>query len=121
MPVDGDELRLEQVLVKLLENARKYSPPNTQITVRLSVSGGEARVAVRDEGAGIPPAEQEHIFERFHRAPDVDPGVAGFGLGLFIAREIAHAHGGTLTVASAPGAGSTFTLTLPLQTPATSP
>lgn len=111
--VEGDDLRLEQVLVNHLENARKYSPPNTSLTVRVWTRDGQVHVAVTDAGVGIPAAEHEAIFERFQRGSMIDPHIGGFGLGLYLARQIAVAHGGTLTVASTLGADSTFTLTLP--------
>lgn len=116
--VAADPDRLEQVLSNLLDNARKYSPADAPIEVRVDVAADTAAVAVRDAGAGIPVDQQERIFGRFHRADNVDRGVAGLGLGLYIAREIVHAHGGSLTVESAPGAGSTFTIRLPLLPPA---
>jgi signal transduction histidine kinase len=109
----GDAERLELVLVNLVENARKYSPPDARIEVRLGATDEAATVSVRDEGVGIPPEEQARIFDRFHRASDVDPGVAGMGLGLYIVQEIVRAHGGRIEVDSTPGQGSTFTVTLP--------
>jgi signal transduction histidine kinase len=111
--VMGDADRLELVFVNLLENARKYSPADRPIEVRLAADGEHATVAVRDEGAGIPVEEQGRIFERFRRARNVDEGIAGMGLGLYLSREIVHSHGGELSVDSTPGAGSTFTVTLP--------
>ena len=109
----GDADRLELVFVNLLENARKYSAADAPIEVRVALEGQMVAVAVRDEGVGIPPEEQAHIFERFRRGGTIDPGIAGMGLGLYISREIVRAHGGEIRVASTPGAGSTFTLTLP--------
>lgn len=109
----ADPGRLEQVLVNLLENARKYSPREKPIRVCVSPGEDTVAVAVRDEGVGIPLDEQQRIFDRFHRAGNRDAGVAGLGLGLYIAHELARAHGGRLTVESAPGAGSTFTVILP--------
>ena len=111
--VMADPGRLEQVLVNLLENARKYSPPDKPIHVSLDVTECTVAIAVRDEGVGIPATEQERIFERFQRGSNRDPGVSGLGLGLYIACELTRAHGGELTVESTPGAGSTFTLILP--------
>jgi PAS domain S-box-containing protein len=109
----ADAQRIEQVLFNLLQNAKKYSPPGTPIGVRLSVTDGAVAVAVTDQGGGIPAEDLPHIFDRFHRAGNVDPNVAGLGLGLYIAREIVQAHGGSLDAESTPGAGSTFTVTLP--------
>jgi PAS domain S-box-containing protein len=109
-----DAERLQQVLENLLQNARKYSPADTPIGVRVEVEAQRALIAVSDQGIGIPPEEQGRIFERFHRAGNVDANVAGLGIGLFVAQEIMRAHGGEVRVASQPGAGSTFTLVLPL-------
>jgi PAS domain S-box-containing protein len=114
--VMGDEARLEQVLVNLLENARKYSPAGSPIEVSVRGDAATVAIAVRDHGIGIPEAEHAQIFDRFHRASNVGRDTSGFGLGLHIAREIAQMHDGTLTVASTPGEGSTFTLTLPVAT-----
>ncbi len=111
--IDADELRLEQVLVNLLENARKYSPPGTPITVRVWTTADAAAVAVQDEGAGIPLEEQARIFERFHRASNIDRSSSGFGLGLHIAREIVEQHGGQIEVRSPNGGGTAFVVTLP--------
>jgi PAS domain S-box-containing protein len=109
----ADADRLELVLVNLLENARKYSPAGTPIVVRLEVAAETVTVSVSDEGVGIPQDEQPRIFERFRRGSTVDPGIAGMGLGLYIAQEIVRAHGGRVAVASQPGRGSTFSVTLP--------
>jgi PAS domain S-box-containing protein len=114
--VSADPDRLEQALINLLGNARKYSPPDRPIEVSISVEAGFASVSVRDFGIGIPEADQPHIFEPFHRAGNVDKGLTGFGLGLYVAHEVVRAHGGRLSVVSQPGAGATFTLTLPLAT-----
>ena len=111
--VEADRRRLEQVLVNLIENARKYAPAGRPVRVRVAAREDTATIAVQDEGIGIPPEDQAHIFDRFHRAGNVDKGISGFGLGLYISREIVRAHGGDLIVESAPGAGSTFTVILP--------
>jgi len=112
--VNADADRLEQVLANLIGNARKYSTPDQPITVTVTETAEAARVSVRDAGIGIPLDEQTHIFEPFRRAGNVDKGLTGFGLGLYVASEIVRAHAGTLTVESQPGAGSTFTVALPL-------
>ena len=112
--LNAEASRLEQVLRNLIQNARKYSPHAASIEVRVDVSENAASISVRDRGIGIPEAEQEQIFGRFQRASNVDPSrIPGLGLGLHIAREIVQAHGGSLRVESAPGQGSTFTLSLP--------
>ena len=100
------------MLGNLLDNALKYSPPDTPIHVAVSAADRTVQIAVRDEGMGIPEADQQHIFDRFHRAANVDRNIAGLGLGLYIASEIARAHGGTLDVASTPEE-TRFTFRLP--------
>ncbi len=111
-----DRLRVEQVITNLLVNALKYAP-RVPIQVRVEGDDAHARVAVRDEGPGIPDADQARILRPFERATP-EPGVGGLGLGLFIVREIVEAHGGVLTVRSAPGRGSTFVVDLPRVPPA---
>ena len=106
-----DRLRLDQVITNLVTNAIKYG--NGQpITVSVLCQGSHTIVHVRDQGIGVPPEKQSHIFERFERAvPTRD--YAGLGLGLFIARQIIDAHGGTIEVSSNDDAGCTFTIDLP--------
>jgi signal transduction histidine kinase len=111
--VRGDRERLRQVLRNLLENAVKYSPAGEAVDVRARAEDGRVLVTVEDSGPGIPAEQHGLIFERFGRA-NVGLGKPGTGLGLFIARSIAEAHGGTLSVLSAPGRGAVFTLELPV-------
>jgi K+-sensing histidine kinase KdpD len=112
--VRGDPERLRQVLMNLLDNAIKYSPAGDEVQVHAYAEDGRLRVDVRDFGPGIAREDQRLIFEKFGRvtAGNTRPGT---GLGLFIARSIAEAHGGTLEVASAPEHGAVFTLDLPFQ------
>jgi two-component system OmpR family sensor kinase len=110
--VRGDGERLRQVVGNLIENAVKYSPTGGTVEVRVGAVDGTHTVSVSDEGPGIAAADQELIFEKFGRVAGED-AKPGTGLGLYIARSIAEAHGGTLDVASAPGQGATFTLRLP--------
>ncbi|HEY6836550.1 MAG TPA: ATP-binding protein [Gaiellaceae bacterium] len=112
--VRGDRVRLRQVLTNLLDNAVKYSPAGDIVEVYAYAENGRVHVDVRDHGPGIAREDQRLIFEKFGR---VTAGAArpGTGLGLFIARSIAEAHGGTLEVASAPEHGAVFTLELPAQ------
>jgi signal transduction histidine kinase len=113
-PVLCDASLLRQVLVNLVENALKYSPNGGRIELTVGGSGDTFRIVVRDEGLGIPASEQEQIFEKFYRLDaEMTRGVGGSGLGLYISREIVTQMDGTLTVRSEPGAGSTFTVTLP--------
>jgi signal transduction histidine kinase len=108
----GDRTRLRQVLGNLLENAVKWSDAGEPVDVEVYALNGRVVVAVRDNGPGIARDEQSMIFEKFGRAKG-GAGRAGTGLGLFIARSIAEAHGGTVDVRSVPGEGATFTLMLP--------
>jgi signal transduction histidine kinase len=112
--VRGDPERLRQVLMNLIDNAIKYSPAGDEVHVRAFGENGRVHVDVRDRGPGIARADQRLIFEKFGRvtAGNTRPGT---GLGLFIARSIAEAHGGTLEVASAPEHGAVFSLELPGQ------
>jgi signal transduction histidine kinase len=109
--VRGDRERLRQVLANLIDNAVKYSDAGTAVEVSARYAGGSVRVEVADRGPGIPLEQQSLIFEKFGRAKGNRPGT---GLGLFIARSIAEAHGGTLSVRSELGSGATFVLELPV-------
>jgi signal transduction histidine kinase len=111
--VSGSADHLKQLLLILLDNARKYSPPGGAIRVQGEASSGWLRLSVSDNGPGIPIEDQERIFDRFYRL-DASRHGEGSGLGLAIARWIASEHDGTLTVKSAPGEGSTFAITIPL-------
>jgi two-component system OmpR family sensor kinase len=113
--VAGDADRLKQVLLNLVDNAVKHTPPGGRVTVHCELREGQAEVRVVDTGAGIPPVAIPRLFDRFYR---VESGrerkTGGAGLGLAIARAIVRTHGGTLTAASpGPGRGATFTLRLP--------
>ena len=112
-PIRGDRERLRQVLSNLIENAIKYSPAGGVVEVRAQPENGKVRISVVDRGPGIPFDQQRLIFEKFGRADVPGGSKPGTGLGLFIARSIAEAHGGTVDVRSSPDEGSTFTLTLP--------
>jgi signal transduction histidine kinase len=112
--VRGDRTRLRQVLGNLLENAVKYSPEGGEVRVSAAAANGAVRISVRDTGPGIPPDQQRRIFEKFGRVDVPGASKPGTGLGLFIARSIAEAHGGSLDVSSGAQPGSTFTLTLPV-------
>lgn len=112
--IRGDRARLRQVLGNLIENAVKYSPEGGEVRVSAVAANGAVRISVRDSGPGISRDQQVRIFEKFGRA-DVEGGSKpGTGLGLFIARSIAEAHGGSLDVNSAAEQGSTFTVSLPV-------
>jgi PAS domain S-box-containing protein len=113
--VMGDELRLEQVLQNLVQNAIKYSPHGGTIHVRVEAHGDTARAAVSDEGIGIPADALPKLFARFYRARNVESWhITGMGMGLFVVKEIMTLHGGTVMVESVEGEGSTFTIQLPM-------
>lgn len=113
--VEGDAVRLEQVLHNLFQNATRYSPPGSTVTIRLWSEDQSARLSVRDQGIGIPAAALPHIFQRFFRAHAGDTHrISGLGIGLYVVKEIVGLHGGSVDVESAEGMGSTFTVTLPL-------
>jgi signal transduction histidine kinase len=113
--IHGDELRLEQVVQNLIQNAIKYSPNGGAVTVRVERQGANACVAVSDQGIGIPAAALPQLFRRFFRAPNADSQhISGMGIGLYVVREIVQLHGGAIDVASQEGSGSTFTVHLPL-------
>jgi signal transduction histidine kinase len=113
--ISGDELRLEQALQNLIQNAVKYSPEGGAITVRVERSDSHASVAVTDSGIGIPPDALPQLFHRFYRAPNVDPQhISGLGVGLYVVKEIVELHGGMIDVRSEVGAGSTFVFVIPL-------
>ena len=112
--VRGDAERLRQVLVNLIDNAIKYSPAGDEVEVRAYSEADRVLVDIRDHGPGIAPEDQRLIFEKFGRVTSGNTR-PGTGLGLFIARSIAEAHGGTLAVSSTPRHGATFTLELPRQ------
>jgi signal transduction histidine kinase len=115
--VAGDRARLAQLLDNLISNALKFTPPGGRVDVRLSsTDAGSTVLEVADTGIGIPESEQGKTFERFYRATAATKNaVAGTGLGLAIVKLTAEAHGGTVTVESNEGEGSTFRVVLPLQ------
>jgi len=115
-PISADPLRLREVLQNLLANAINYSDAGSPIRVDASAPPGAStvQISVHDTGIGIAREDQARVFDRFVRATDRGDGA---GLGLYMSRAIAEAHGGRLDVASAPGEGSTFTLTLPCDAP----
>ena len=113
LPVTGEFRRALQILVNLIGNAVRYSPPGGMVWVRCERDPGKAHVIVADQGKGIAAEDQGRIFEKFGRVDPSEPG--GSGLGLYIARRLARAMGGDLMVDSAPGQGARFVLTLPLR------
>jgi PAS domain S-box-containing protein len=110
----GDELWTEQIVTNLVSNALKYAPPAEPVEVCVGRTNGDITVMVTDRGPGISAHDMELIFERFKRLGDhMTRTTSGSGLGLYIARQLAHAVGGRLGVRSAPGGGATFELSLP--------
>ncbi len=121
--VTGDESRLRQVLGNLMSNALHYTPAESPISVRVAVEGPEAVLEVIDSGPGLSPEDAQRVFERFYRADpsrtrgggSTDRSAGGSGLGLSIVAALVAAHGGRVTVQTAPGAGATFSVRLPLR------
>ncbi len=112
--IDADEDRLIQVLVNLTDNALRYAPAGTTVTLGCRADAGTAAFWVADAGPGIPAEHLPRLFDRFYRAdPGRDRARGGIGLGLSISKEIVEVHGGTIVVESAPGAGTTVLVTLP--------
>lgn len=111
-----DPDRLEQVLINLVSNAVKYSPADTPVEIAVTHKEAEVVVSVRDEGTGISPEDQAHLFERFYRTKNAESGdIDGLGLGLYIAHEIIEKQGGHLWFESELGKGSTFFFSLPIE------
>ena len=112
-PVIVDREMMEMTFRQLIDNAVKYSPPGTTITISANVEDGQVVTCVRDQGRGIATAELPHIFEKFYRAKDLKNQVPGAGLGLAIARAVVTAHAGSIWAESKPGEGSSFCVALP--------
>jgi two-component system sensor histidine kinase KdpD len=109
VPIDG--LLVQQLLVNLLENALKYTPPTASLRIEATARGGGVEVVVADDGPGLPPGGEELVFEKFYRSAG---GHDGFGLGLAIARAIADAHGGRILAENLEPHGARFRVTLPI-------
>ncbi|HVI98756.1 MAG TPA: HAMP domain-containing sensor histidine kinase [Sphingomonas sp.] len=107
----GEFRRVLQILVNLIGNAIRYAPPGSRVSVAVERRGGTATVTVADQGKGIAPGDHARVFDKFERIDPAEPG--GSGLGLYIARRLARAMGGDITLESAPGDGTRFTLLLP--------
>lgn len=111
----GDEVRLIQVLMNLIDNALTYTTAGGKVTLEVVVQSNNASLTVRDTGIGIAEEHLEHIFERFYRVDSARSRAAGgTGLGLAIVEWLVGAHGGKITVESEVGKGTTFTVMLPL-------
>lgn len=115
--VAGDDMRLRELVLNLLDNAIKYSPPGGRVEMSVVAQDGTAHLSVSDQGIGVSLEEQAHIFDRFYRTDAARTHTKkGTGLGLAICQWIVDAHRGTIQVHSEPGKGSTFTVILPLMT-----
>lgn len=119
-PLTGcwDRERLGRVLANLIENAIKYSPDGGDVTVELRQSGGEVSITVVDQGIGVPAEEAQCIFQRYQRGSNVPGFIGGTGVGLAYARWVVDEHGGKLRMESTVGCGSSFTVELPMTSPA---
>jgi len=115
LSVDGDEELLQRMILNLLDNAVKYTPPGGKVCVELSRNNGEAQITVRDTGVGIPAKDLAYVFDRFYRVDKArSRAMGGAGLGLSISQQVAAAHGGRINVESSLEHGSLFTVALPL-------
>ena len=114
-PVDADPARVAQVLRSLLDNALRHTPSGGRVTIAARAAGAHVEVSVTDTGEGIAPEHVPHVFERLYRAdPSRDRRTGGAGLGLSVVKRLVEAHGGTATLESAPGRGTTVRFTLPI-------
>jgi signal transduction histidine kinase len=110
--IEADADKLKQILINLVDNAIKFSRADSTVRLRAEAGSAGLRILVEDRGTGVAPEDMPHLFERFFRGRSAS-GTAGSGLGLAIARNLARLHGGDITLKSAPGQGSTFSLNLP--------
>lgn len=113
--IEGDPIRLRQMIGNLLENAIKYTPEGGQVRLNADAEDGQVIMRVMDSGPGIPPADQPYLFDKFFRGSNVKDGTPGTGLGLSIVKSIVDHHDGRIWVDSSMGEGSTFTVVLPAQ------
>jgi two-component system sensor histidine kinase KdpD len=115
-PVWIDPVEIGQVIYNLVENATKYAPPDTEITLEVHRVSGALAISVRDQGPGVPPQSIPHLFDPFYRVMESRPRPQGLGLGLAIVRGLVEAHGGRVWIENRRGGGAQFTFTLPLTT-----
>jgi Osmosensitive K+ channel histidine kinase len=116
-PVRGNPIRLRQMVDNLIGNAIKYTQEGGEISIAVEVQKDQDILRISDNGPGIPPSDQPHIFEKFYRAGNVPKGVGGSGLGLAIVKSIIDNHQGRIWVDSLLGRGTTFTVVLPVYKP----
>jgi len=120
--LEADQIKLARILYNLVHNAVKFTPPGGRIVVRGRQEGDWFRLDVSDTGIGIAPEDQAHLFKQFVRLDDSSGRrEVGIGLGLAVCHRLVSLHGGTITVESEPGKGSTFTVRIPRRCPATAP
>jgi two-component system, OmpR family, sensor kinase len=119
LPMTGDPKLLFQMFSNLLSNAVKYSPDGGEIEISAGMDSDEIVVAIADRGLGIPAQDRDRLFERYHRGSNVS-GIVGTGVGLHLVKMVVDLHGGSIAVESAEGAGSRFTVRLPIRTSAKS-
>ena len=113
-PIYADGQRIAQVLINLVGNAAKYSPPQTTITLSVHSDGEAVQVDIADQGPGIPPRDRKRVFEAFRQLEnDAAHRAKGAGLGLAICKGIVEAHGGRIWVQDRPGPGAVISFTLP--------
>jgi len=115
--VRGNPIRLRQMVDNLIGYAIKYTPEGGEISIAVEVQKDQDILRISDNGPGIPPSDQPHIFEKFYRASNVPKGVGGSGLGLAIVKSIIDNHQGRIWVDSLLGQGTTFTVVLPVYKP----
>lgn len=112
--VSADPTKLRMAIENVIDNASKYSPPDTTVTVRLTAASGKVRINIKDEGVGIPKSDIKKIFDKFTRVENpLSNAVGGNGLGLYWVKKVIELHGGDITATSVLGKGSTFTIALP--------
>jgi len=115
--VDGDPVRLRQMIGNLLENAIKYTPEGGTVTLEAASEDSQVIMRVSDDGPGIPPGDQPYLFDKFFRASNIPEDIPGTGLGLSIVKSIVDHHNGRIWVDSELGGGTTFTVVLPAVRP----
>lgn len=117
VPIFGDEMRIEQVIINFLTNAIKYSPGTDEVWINTHVEGNQVYVGVKDFGIGIDTAQQAHLFDKFFRVEETAIQFQGLGIGLYISAEIIKRHGGQVGVSSTLGHGSEFYFNIPIHSP----
>jgi signal transduction histidine kinase len=112
--VQADADKLKQIVINLVDNAVKFSPPESCVDVRVETNHEGVKILVEDQGPGVPPEDRPRLFERYYRGQGAQTA-AGSGLGLAIAKNLARLHGGDIALQSGAGQGSIFVLSLPVE------